>query len=199
MTISWLPGDERRLVRIPSRGVELEGELCSPPGAQALVVCAHDAGGRRSPRNQFVAQALRNQGFATLQIDLLTPAEEAGDRFTGLMRADSGLLAARLVDVMAWLAADPASQGLGLGLFGGGSGLIAAAAAGDRFRAFVLRGGRTTTRLPAPALYLAGPTYPFEAPGALDDVARLAGTWFAQHLVARPVTLPTAGEPPDPR
>ena len=44
----------------------------------ALVVFAHGSGSSRfSPRNRAVAQALNDQGIATLLFDLLTVEEEA--------------------------------------------------------------------------------------------------------------------------
>ncbi len=71
--------DERtRMITIAPVG--LEGLLGLPPGPDGLVLFAHGSGsGRLSPRNNFVAQALRDDGLATLLFDLLT-VEEARDR-----------------------------------------------------------------------------------------------------------------------
>ena len=54
--------------------------------AKGLVIFAHGSGsGRLSPRNQRVAEGLRDSGLATLLLDLLTPAEERNR--VGLERA----------------------------------------------------------------------------------------------------------------
>lgn len=69
-----------RAVTIRANGVPLSGDLVWPQHPGALVLFAHGSGsGRLSPRNQFVAEQLRNAGLATLLFDLLTE-REAGDR-----------------------------------------------------------------------------------------------------------------------
>lgn len=53
--------------------LELKGFLGVPTAARGIVIFAHGSGsGRNSPRNQYVAAALREAGFATLLLDLLT-------------------------------------------------------------------------------------------------------------------------------
>ena len=60
--------------------VGLEGLLGLPGDAKGIVLFAHGSGsGRLSPRNNFVAQALREDGLGTLLFHLLT-IEEARDR-----------------------------------------------------------------------------------------------------------------------
>ena len=55
----------------------LDGSLHIPRAAHAVVVFAHGSGSSRfSPRNRAVAEALNEQGFATLLFDLLTADEE---------------------------------------------------------------------------------------------------------------------------
>ena len=69
-------GNER-LVSIPSGTSSLEGMLEIPPSALGVVLFAHGSGSsRHSPRNNFVAAILREQGLGTLLVDLLTPAED---------------------------------------------------------------------------------------------------------------------------
>src|ERR687889_1809734 len=88
---------EEREVRFLAGPVKLEGILNIPEGAQGIVLFAHGSGsGRHSPRNLYVAGALREAGLATLLIDLLTPEEEAVDLRTRRLRFDIGLLADRL-------------------------------------------------------------------------------------------------------
>src|SRR5438105_2317151 len=96
---------EERLVQIPAGAVTLEGNLSVPEGARGVVLFAHGSGSsRHSPRNRYVAGALREVGLATLLMDLLTADEEAIDLQTRRLRFDIGLLADRLVGATDWLA-----------------------------------------------------------------------------------------------
>ncbi len=134
-------GDHVRDIMIPPAG--LAGTLRIPKGVDRLIVFAHGSGSSRfSPRNIEVANALKDQGFATLLFDLLTEDE-------GLVRAnvfDIPLLAQRVTDAVNWLGRDTAARGLSVGLFGASTGaaaaLVAAGALGIRIRAVVSRGGR---------------------------------------------------------
>lgn len=50
----------------------LAGALAVPSGATGLVVFAHGSGSsRHSPRNNYVAEVLRERGLGTLLFDLL--------------------------------------------------------------------------------------------------------------------------------
>ena len=61
--------------------IGLPGLLDVPTDAKAIVLFAHGSGsGRLSPRNTYVARALRDVGLATLLFDLLSE-EEAANRF----------------------------------------------------------------------------------------------------------------------
>ncbi|MEO8682680.1 MAG: hypothetical protein ABI665_26770, partial [Vicinamibacterales bacterium] len=63
--------------RIPVDGGSLLGDLSVPLNARGIVVFAHGSGSSRlSPRNQYVARYLEQEGFATLLTDLLTEDEE---------------------------------------------------------------------------------------------------------------------------
>src|SRR6185437_15349365 len=58
--------------------VQLGGTLSIPPNPKGIVLFAHGSGSsRRSPRNQYAAEVLQAQGFATLLFDLLTREEES--------------------------------------------------------------------------------------------------------------------------
>lgn len=133
---------EQREIQIHPEG--LDAFLGVPEIALGLVIFAHGSGsGRLSPRNNHVAQGLRDAGFATLLLDLLTPLEEA-DRSNVF---DIGLLASRLLRATHWAKADPRTFNLPIGYFGASTGagaalLAAAAAAPMRIGAIVSRGGR---------------------------------------------------------
>src|SRR5256714_6131499 len=106
-------------VHIRSGHVQLEGDLSLPDGAQGVVLFAHGSGSSRlSPRNQFVARAIREAGVGTFLFDLLTREEEAEDAVTGRLRFDIGLLARRLVEATRWIANQPEMPKLGTGYFG---------------------------------------------------------------------------------
>lgn len=123
--------------------LDLPGSLRSPSHPRGIVVFAHGSGSSRySPRNVYVAEALRQAGFATLLFDLLTSAEEV-DRANVF---DIPLLSNRLAAAVEWTANAEQTRALPIGLFGASTGaaaaLVAAASFGDRISAVVSRGGR---------------------------------------------------------
>lgn len=152
-------------VEIPFRGFQLNGELNIPRNAAGVVLFAHGSGSsRQSPRNQYVAGALREHGVGTLLFDLLTESEEQEDRFTGHLRFDITLLAQRLLGVTDWYQEQEAS--LSIGYFGSSTGaaaaLVAEAQAAVPIRAIVSRGGRpdlagaALPKVKAPTLLIVG-------------------------------------------
>ena len=154
-------------VVIPAGDEALPGDLVVPDGARGLVLFAHGTGSsRHSPRNRFVAEALRRRGLATLLFDLLTPEEDRIDQRTAELRFDIDLLARRLVAATDWVHGEPATRGLVLGYFGASTGAAAALAAAvfrpKAAQAIVSRGGRpdlATSALPqvrAPTLLIVG-------------------------------------------
>jgi putative phosphoribosyl transferase len=133
-----------QLVRIPADDVHLEGMLELPATAQGLVLFAHGSGSsRHSPRNNYVAQVLRDKGIGTLLLDLLTLAEDLDYQ----TRFDITLLTHRLLIATYWVKMHtPPTRLLSIGYFGASTGaaaaLQAAAALGDDIHAVVSRGGR---------------------------------------------------------
>jgi putative phosphoribosyl transferase len=127
-------------IEIPVSAGAIYGDLIVPLEAKGLVIFAHGSGSsRHSPRNQYVAQALNNNGFATLLVDLLTEAEEQ----QGGRQFDIPMLAERLGLARRW--SKEAGSSLPVGYFGASTGAAAAliAAAQDRsIKAVVSRGGR---------------------------------------------------------
>jgi putative phosphoribosyl transferase len=110
---------------------------------------------RRSPRNRFVAGALRRAGFGTLLFDLLTPEEAAEDAVTSALRFDVELLTGRALAGLHWIAALARDRALRVGLFGASTGAAAALGAAslrpELVGAVVTRGGRPDL-VDAPAL-----------------------------------------------
>ncbi len=149
-------------VQIPP--FRLEGDLGFPAEtARGLVLFAHGSGSSRlSPRNTYVASALRQAGLATLLFDLLRESEEA-DRANVF---DIELLADRLLAATAWARSFETTHSLPLGYFGASTGaaaaLTAAARLGEEIGAVVSRGGRpdlagsALPRVTAPTLLIVG-------------------------------------------
>ena len=131
---------ETRDVRLAPVG--LAGVLGLPRPARGLVLFAHGSGsGRLSPRNSYVATALRQAGLATLLFDLLTESE-AGDRGKVF---DTELLAGRLASATRWALQQDDIADLPIGYFGASTGAAAALVAAARMpavAAVVSRGGR---------------------------------------------------------
>jgi putative phosphoribosyl transferase len=123
--------------------VGLDGILGLPRPAGGIVLFAHGSGsGRLSPRNNYVAAALRSAGLATLLFDLLTE-EEAADRRNVF---DIELLAERLALATVWVRQQEDTKSLPIGYFGASTGaaaaLVAAARTPEDIGALVSRGGR---------------------------------------------------------
>jgi putative phosphoribosyl transferase len=151
---------DSREVRILPTG--LEGSLTVPPDSIGIVLFAHGSGSSRySPRNVYVAEALRKTKIATLLFDLLTE-EEALERENVF---DVALLGKRLGEATQWVRADEPTRHLPIGYFGASTGAAAAligAADNPHVRAIVSRGGRpdlagdALARVTAPTLLIVG-------------------------------------------
>ncbi|MBX0288283.1 dienelactone hydrolase family protein [Haloarcula salinisoli] len=149
------------VARIPVDGVELEATFDVPQGASGVVVFAHGSGSsRKSPRNNYVAEVIRERGLGTLLFDLLTEAEDQQRQ----NRFDISLLTDRLVWVTEWVwKQDPE---LSVGYFGSSTGaataLRGAARYGEDVDGVVSRGGRvdmaadSLSDVTAPTLFVVG-------------------------------------------
>ena len=151
--------DYEQSVLVSSLG--LEGSLGLPRDRpKGLVIFAHGSGSSRSsPRNTYVAKALRQAGLATLLFDLLTE-REAADRANVF---DIPLLAERLAAATEWARSFEPTHLLPVHYFtGAAAALVAAAQPNIGVAAIVSRGGRpdlATTALAhvrAPALLIVG-------------------------------------------
>jgi putative phosphoribosyl transferase len=152
-------------ILIPIGEITLEGELAIPVRPAGLVLFAHGSGSsRHSPRNQLVAQILRQSGIGTLLFDLLTRREEQEEASTGHLRFDIQLLSQRLLAATAWCYSNHPE--LSIGYFGSSTGgaaaLVAAALSPVPIAAVVSRGGRPDLAgaflgtVKAPSLLLVG-------------------------------------------
>jgi len=141
--------------------MKLEAIKTVPSNATGAIVFAHGSGsGRLSPRNQYVARRLNEEGFATLLVDLLTPEEDEIYQ----TRFNIELLTERLILAINSLKEDPETAKLKIGLFGASTGAAAAlkAAALMHIDAIVSRGGRpdlagsALPKITAPTLLIVG-------------------------------------------
>lgn len=154
----------KELVHIAADSIRLEGMLELPDNAQGIVLFAHGSGSSRfSPRNNHVAEVLREAGIGTLLIDLLTRQEDSdyANRF------NIPLLTRRLLAAAHWLENAPQTHTLPVGLFGASTGAAAALMVAAQFPrkvgAVVSRGGRPDlageeylNKVKAPTLLLVG-------------------------------------------
>jgi len=135
--------EEHISIDIPVKKVVLKGNLSVPDNVKALVLFSHGSGSSRlSPRNNYVASVLQQEGLGTLLFDLLTEEE---DRLYKT-RFNINLLTQRLIAVTEWIKMQKETKGLQLAYFGASTGaasaLSAAAYFGDDIGAVVSRGGR---------------------------------------------------------
>jgi putative phosphoribosyl transferase len=151
-------------VLIVSGDARLAGVLELPGRARGVVLCPQRPDPRRIlPRVSYLAEQLRRAGLATLQIDLLDADESA----EGAAPSELALLGARLSSAADWLATEPETNKLALGLFGSGENAAAvlqlAACRPQQIAAVVARGGRPDlagaellARVRAPTLLIVG-------------------------------------------
>lgn len=151
-------------VLIDSGKARLAGVLEFPAHPCGVVLFAHGRDSSRlSARSNYLAGEMRRAGLATLLLDLFGLQEHE----RGELGADIALLGARLASTADWLAAEPETRALPLGLFGAGAETAAALrlAAGRpaQVAAVVSRGGRpdlagadALRRVRAPTLLIVG-------------------------------------------
>ncbi len=130
-------------VAISWDNLTLNGNLFVPNRATGIVIFSHGSGSSRwSPRNNYVAEVLQEDGLATLLFDLLTEEE---DRIYA-NRFNIDLLTLRLIEVTHWVRQRHGIKNLPIGYFGASTGaasaLRAAAYFGEDIGAVVSRGGR---------------------------------------------------------
>lgn len=171
--------------RIPAPDVLLDATLTLPLGARGVVLLPYaSSAGRFERRHRFAAEVLEQAGLGTLQIDLLTPAEEA--MFAdGSQSADQvASLARRIAAGIAWLGNQPDTRQLAAGVFASKretKAAVAAASAGG-VSALVSNGGGldlTTVATSPPAV----PTLLLLGVEELARAEELAAEFFGQHLV----------------
>ena len=150
-------------VMIPVEGRMIEASLTVPHRPAGLIIFAHGRGGVRGDgRSGLMAAELRKAGLATLDYDLLTPAELAQPDY--VFSAD--VPAKRLDAIIRWASEHKDLRGLPIALLGWGTGisaaLVVAAQPGNPVRALVSCGGRpefageSVLEVMAPSLFIVG-------------------------------------------
>src|ERR671932_826983 len=151
------PDVEERPVRVSADRVGLEGNLAVPGSALGVVLFAHGSGsGRHSPRNRYVARALREAA-------LVAAAEHPKPVGAIVSRGGRPDLAGPAL---------PRVAAPTLLIVGGNDFPVI-----DMNRD-ALEQMSTEKRLEI----VPGATHLFEEPGALEQVARLAAGWCVRHL-----------------
>jgi pimeloyl-ACP methyl ester carboxylesterase len=131
-------------IEIPIDDRQLYGHLSIPEETKAWIFFAHGSGSsRKSLRNNWVADKLNKDGFATLLFDLLTVEEDSifENRF------DVDLLSSRLTIATNWLLKTPYYHQEPIAYFGASTGAAAAIVSAAKrpalpLYAIVSRGGR---------------------------------------------------------
>ncbi|BAY81979.1 dienelactone hydrolase [Calothrix parasitica NIES-267] len=159
---------EEKIVSIELDSVRLQAEIVLPLACQGMVVFVHSSGvGSYSTRNRYLAHLLRKTaGVATVQIDLLTPQEEAIDLRSKHCSSNVQFLVKRLTAATNWLLDYPLTSHLKIGYFGEQTGadaaLLAAAENKSAVGAVVSCSGKNCltqdalSRLQTPSLLIVG-------------------------------------------
>lgn len=195
------------LVNIPIEDVNLHGQLTIPEHASSLVIFSHGSGSSRlSPRNNFVAEILHENGIGTFLLDLLTKEED--EIYSNRFNID--LLTERLIIATKYLTTFKQTSVLDFGYFGASTGaasaLRAAAELHTLIHSVVSRGGRPDLAMnilpmvKAPTLLIVGEldTTVLElnknAYDKLHCTKKLKIVKGATHLFEEPGTLETAAK-----
>lgn len=146
-------------VLITADGVTLAGVLALPSHPCGMVLYLQAREPRRAAReNACLADQFRRAGLATLQLD----PPGSGTRRRAPSELDLALLEARLYAMTDWIAAQPRTQELALGVFGTGSGAAAAlrlaARRSERIAAVVSSCGRPDLAGPEALARVRAPT-----------------------------------------
>lgn len=200
---------EEQIITVQLGQVKLEGELVIPEDAQGIVVIPSAKSSiKHEHRLRYLAHLLRQAGWATILIHLLTEEEDRLDQRSKHFRCNILHLATRLVGITDWLAENPMTCNLKIGYFGAsalGEAALLAAAQRTKVCSVVARSaytyliGSALTYLQAPTLLIVGgedyPTIAMNEDALLQILAhdkRLEVIPNASHKFEEPGTLEEA-------
>lgn len=160
-------------------GVVLTGRLTMPEDSKATIVFVHGSGSsHRSPRNNFVAEVLQEEKFATLLVDLLNPEENEE-------QLDVDILSERLLILRDWVDQNPYTEAMYTGFIATSSGaapaLKAASKSEGHISSLVCRGGRPDLVIPIlnqvqiPVLFVVGSNDPESLASNKNALSRMSG------------------------
>lgn len=182
--------------------ITLKAILTISNQACGIILFSHGSGsGRLSPRNQFVAEVLQKEHFATLLVDLLTESEDQDYQ----NRFNIELLTNRLIQLVKWVKNQAQIKHLPIGLFGASTGAAAAlkcaANMPNDIKTIVSRGGRpdlaaeVLNNIKSPTLLIVGENDPDvinlnkQSYLSLTCIKKLEIVPGATHLFEEPGTL----------
>ena len=121
--------------------------LTAPLEPRGVVIVADGSGDSQfTEGDSEVARTLRDDGFAVVDVRLLARREATTDAETSELRFNTGLLADRFADVVAWVMRQPSCRDLRIGLYAtgtcGAAALRAAARDPESIDAIVCRAPR---------------------------------------------------------
>jgi len=154
-------------MRIPAGALFLEGDLNIPENARGIVLFPYAMeSDQHISYTDNLAKLVREVGFATALVDLLTPEEKALDAQTGFFRENVSIFHQRIQGIANWLIENPETQNLRICYIGvgvtGGAALIAAAERPDAVVTVISANGRLDLakdylpRVSTPVLLLCG-------------------------------------------
>jgi len=154
-------------MRIPAGALFLAGDLNIPENARGIVLFPYAMeSDQHISYTDNLAKLVREVGFATALVDLLTPEEKALDAQTGFFRENVSIFHQRIQGIANWLIENPETQNLRICYFGvgvtGGAALIAAAERPDAVVTVISANGRLDLakdylpRVSTPVLLLCG-------------------------------------------
>ncbi|HEX2877271.1 MAG TPA: hypothetical protein VHP33_38745 [Polyangiaceae bacterium] len=165
----------------------VKATLNVPLDAHAVILLIHGGSALRfGAASRFASEVFGQAGFATLQVDLLTPAEEAELAASRHPEDHVPLLSQRVVTAVDWLGHERDTAALPIGLFATSMETVPALMAAERsgrVGAVVSQGGcpdfarDAVGELRVPTLLIVG----------RDEQARaaeLASEFFARHLIS---------------
>ena len=192
-------GIEEWPIAIPHFGENLTGSLGLAGSPVGVVLVASDRGcSRHDPAERALLAGFRRNGFVTVLVDLLLPAEAGDPDQAAWLRLQTAELARRLASGRAFVAQRPGLSRLPLVLFGHGAG-AAAAVLSARARpagiAVVIVGGplprgtkQTLDSLRAP-LFVVSEMAP-------EACARSAAAWIRSRIVRTGTASPAPASKP---
>ncbi|MBS1207857.1 MAG: putative phosphoribosyltransferase [Proteobacteria bacterium] len=160
-------------IRIQAERAWLDALLSFAPDVRGLLICAAPyIGHLRDSRDNYAAGILRDAGFGTLIVSMLTPYEETRDPD---VRYDVTLLGNRLQALLTWIDQQPDLAGLPLGLLATGTVVGASirhlAREPERISALVSRAGRADLAGAEPLRRLSIPIL-MQVPGDARDLQK---------------------------